>query len=339
MRRIAGLIAAIAVIGSAVVASTPASAATTIASGGSSFAGNLLVPCANSFTGASVTYVSSSSGTGRKNFQQGTFDFAAADVAYGPTDTKPTAFTYVPVVGGPIAIPFHAEGVTALNLTPALLGKILRGDVSMWNDAAIKKLNKSQDLPNEKINVIYRSGTSGTTGNLTQYLSDNKASGWTVNQSWATATGITTPVGTGQSSSSLLVAAVKTTPYSIGYADLTDVNKKGLYFAAVKNPAGKFVKPSVKAAGLFLAKQTIDTTTGLVNLKFAQKIKGAYNLSIVTYGLAPTAAADAAKGEAVKGFVNYVLKTCAPANAATLGYVALKGGILKAALALAAKIK
>jgi phosphate transport system substrate-binding protein len=339
MRKIAGVIAAIAVIGSAVVAGTSASAATTIASGGSSFAGNLLVPCANSFTGASVTYVSSSSGTGRKNFQQGTFDFAAADVPYGATDTKPTAFTYVPVVGGPIAIPLHVEGLTALNLTPSLLGKILRGDITNWNDAAIKKLNKSQDLPNATINVIYRSGSSGTSANLTQYLQDTKAPGWTANGTWATATGKTTPVGTPAANSSALVALVKTTPNAIGYADLTDVNKKGLYFAALKNGAGKFIKPSVKAASLFLSAQKIDAATGLVALKFTQKIKGAYNLSIVTYGLAPTAAADAAKGSAVKGFVNYVLKTCAPANAANLGYVALKGGILKAALALAAKIK
>ncbi len=339
MRKLAGVIAAIAVIGSVAVTATSASAATAIASGGSSFAGNILVPCANSFTGASVTYVPSSSGTGRKNFQQGTFDFAAADVPYGAADAKPTAFTYVPVIGGPIAIPFHVAGVTALNLTPALLGKILRGDITTWNDAAIKKLNKSQALPATKINVIYRSGSSGTSANITQFLHDSGATGWTANGTWATATGNATPTGTAAANSSALVGLVKTTPDAIGYADLTDVNKKGLYFAAIQNGLKKFVKPSVKSAGLFLAKQTIDASTGLVNLKFKSKIKGAYNLSIVTYGLAPTASSDASKGAAVKGYVNYVLKTCAPAKAATLGYVALKGSILKAALALAAKIK
>jgi phosphate transport system substrate-binding protein len=284
--------------------------------------------------------VPSSSGTGRTNFANGTFAFAAADAPYGAADAKPTTkFTYLPVVGGPVAIPFHVDGVPALNLTPVLLGKILRGDITKWNDPALVKLNKGNDLPNADITVIYRSSKSGTSQNVAQYLHDNGAAGWTANGDWATATGKSTPVGTGAPTSSALVGLVKSTSNSIGYADLTDVNKKGLPFAALKNGVGKFVRPSVKAAATFLAAQKIDATTGLVNLNFKAKIKTAYNLSIVTYLVGSTASADATSGAAVKDFANYVLKSCAPAKAAGLGYVALKGKILTGALALAAKLK
>ncbi|MEN9752872.1 MAG: hypothetical protein RL670_563, partial [Actinomycetota bacterium] len=175
--------------------------------------------------------------------------------------------------------------------------------------------------------------------NFATYLRDNGAKGWTADGTWATATGLAAPVGVGAPTSSALVNLVQTTAYSIGYADLTDVNKKNLHFAAISNGLGKFVKPSTASANAFLAAQKIDSSTGLVKLNFKSKIKGAYNLSIVTYLVGSTASADATSGAAVKDFANYVLKSCAPAKAAGLGYVALKGKILTGALALAAKLK
>lgn len=339
MRKIAGLAAAIAIIGSVTVAAVPASAASTVQGGGSSFAGNILVPCANSFTGATVTYVPSSSGTGRTNFANGSFAYAATDAPYGSADAQPkTPFTYIPLVGGPIAIPFNLGNIPGLNLTPKVLGNIFRGTITKWNDPAIAKLNKGRKLPAQTINVIYRSTKSGTSQNFATYLRDNGAAGWVADGTWATATGKATPVGTGAATSSALVGLVKSTAYSIGYADLTDVAKKDLHFAAIQNGYGKFIKPNANSASLFLAAQTIDKKTGLVNLNFKGKFKGAYNLSIVTYLIGSTASADASTGAAVKGFANYVLKTCAPAQAANLGYVALKGKILQSALALAAKL-
>ena len=49
------------------------------------------------------------------------------------------------------------------------------------------------------------------------------------------------------SKSAGVIAAMKSLKYSIGYADLADAATAGFPFAAVKNGAGQFIKPSVNA--------------------------------------------------------------------------------------------
>ena len=338
MRKFSAVLASVALIGTVALAGPAANAAESITGAGSSFAGGILTTCAASYTKDTVTYTPNSSGTGRSGFAAGTIDFAGSDAAYAEADKKPAAFTYVPVVGGPVAIIFNLPGIGTLKLTPVVIGNIFSGKTTKWNDPAIAMLNKGVALPEDAINVVYRSTKSGTTENFSNYLVANKGRGWVSSGTWATATGQTSPVGTGAPTSSELVAKVKATGFSIGYADLSDANKKGLPFAAVRNVAGEYVKPSALTGGKFLAAQKVGTD-GLVNLNFAAKIKGAYNLTIVTYLLAPTASTNAAKATAVKDFASYVLKTCAPAKAANLGYVALSGAAKTAALNLVATIK
>jgi len=338
MRKFSAVLASVALIGTVALTGPAATAAESITGAGSSFAGGILTTCAASYTKNTVTYTPNASGTGRSGFAAGTLDFAGTDAPYAEADKKPAAFTYVPVVGGPVAILFNLPGIANLKLTPVVIGNIFAGKTTKWNDKAIAALNKGVALPDDSINVVYRSTKSGTTENFANYLVANKARGWVSSGTWGTATAQTSPVGTGAPSSSELVAKVKSTGYSIGYADLSDANKKGLPFASVRNVAGEYVKPSALSGGKFLAAQKVGAD-GLMNLNFAASIKGAYNLTIVTYLLAPTAAANTAKAAAVKDFASYVLKTCAPAKAAGLGYVALTGAAKTAAQKLVAKIK
>ena len=79
-----------------------------------------------------------------------------------------------------------------------------------------------------------------------------------------------------------------------------------------------------------------DATNGTLNIDFTKVVTGAYQLSIVTYGLAPRNAAYPTKSTnasklAVQDWFNYLVKTCVPAKAATLGYVPL-GSSLKTAV-------
>ena len=339
-RNIGGLLATIALVGTVALNGPAAIAAEAITGGGSSFAGGILTACAATFPAASgsVTYTPSSSGTGRSNFAAGTIDFGGSDAAYAATDKKPAKFAYVPVIGGPVTIPFNVAGVNKLNLTPKVIAAIFQGKITKWNDAAIKKINAKTKLPAQTINVVYRSSKSGTTQNLAAYLKANGANSWTADGNWATATGLTTPVGVGAPTSSELVSKVLNTSFSIGYADLSDSNKKDLPFASVLNGAKQYVAPSAKTAATFLAKQPV-LSSGLVNINFAAKIKGAYNLSIVTYALVPTASATPAKAAVVKKFVTHVLNKCAPTKAATLGYVALTGSLKAKAIKITGRIK
>lgn len=329
---VSALVASVALVGPA------AQAGETITAGGSSYANSILSTCAQSYKTDTITYASVGSGAGRNNFLSGTYDFGASDAAYSATATKPENFTYVPLVGGPIAVVFNVPGVKSLNLTAKVLGGIMNGRYTTWNHDEIQKLNPKATLPSNPITVYYRSDTSGTTQNFANYLAGNGASGFKDNGAWATASSQSKPVGNGAANSQLLVAGIQATQYSIGYADLSDVASKGLPFAALRNPLGEFVKPSVKAASAFLSVQKVNAN-GILAIDYKKPVKGGYNNSLVTYALASTASKNPAKGAAVKKFLTYVINSCAPSKGPSLNYAPLSAALKAKALQLVAKVK
>jgi phosphate transport system substrate-binding protein len=339
MRRSASAIVAVtALVASVALVGPAANAKETITAGGSSYANSILSTCAQAYKTDTITYASVGSGAGRNNFTSGTYDFGASDASYAAADKKPDNFTYVPLVGGPIAIVFNVDGVKSLNLTAKVLGGIMNGRYKTWNDDEIQKLNPKAKLPNSPINVVYRSGSSGTTQAFANYLRGNGASGWKDNGTWGTASGQSAPVGSGAANSQLLVASVLSTKNSVGYADLADVASKGLPFAALRNPAGQFVLPSVKAASTFLGTQKV-LANGILDIDYKKSVRGGYNNSLVTYALAPTASKDKAKGTAIKKFLTYVINSCAPSQGPKLNYSPLSAALKKKALELVAKVK
>ncbi len=350
-------LAAIALTASLIGSGVAADAAGTTVSGeGSSFAGGILTACVIDYNsdstsnaaGDTISYTASSSGAGRTSFANGTKPFGASDWSYADTDSKPNDLLYVPLVGGPIAIAYNLPGIASgLKLDGPTIGKIFRGDITTWNNAAIAKLNPKVSLPASNIIVNYRSGSSGTTQNFANWLMATGATGWSNSGTWATATGVSSPVGNSEANSAALVADTHTKQFSIGYADLKDTLGKALSFAAVKNADGNFVLPSVTGAAQFLAQQKI-ATNGLVQFAYTTKFassktksvaaiaKTAYNLSVVTYGLAHNN--PSTDNSAVARFFKYVINTCAPAYAGDLKYVALTGALKTAAVALVAKV-
>ncbi len=337
-RTTSSIVAVTALVASVALAGPAANAKETITAGGSSYANSIISTCAQAYKTDTITYASVGSGAGRNNFTSGTYDFGASDAPYSASDRRPENFTYVPLVGGPIAVVFNVDGVKSLNLTAKVLGGIMNGRYTMWNDEAIQSLNPKAKLPNAPINVIYRSGSSGTTQAFANYLRGNGASGWKDNGTWATASSQSAPVGSGAANSQLLVSSVLSTKGSIGYADLSDVAAKGLPFASLRNPLGEFVQPSVRAASRFLATQKVGAN-GILEIDYKKSVKGGYNNSLVTYALAPTAAKDKAKGTAIRNFLTYVIRSCAPSQGPKLNYSPLASNLRTKALELVAKVK
>ena len=296
-------------------------------------------------SGVTVNYDPVGSGAGRESFFAGAVAFAGTDSSLSDEELAMTSplcvaeagYFEVPVYVSPIAVFFNVEGVDSLNLSPAVIAGIFKGEITNWNDAAIAALNPGVKLPATAITPQYRSDKSGTNGNFTGYLAANKVAGWVADQTWTNATKSTTPAGTGVASSSGIVSNLKSTAGSIGYVDLKDAKSGALKVAALKNVAGQFVLPSAAAASAFLANQPV-AANGLVSINWAKSVPGGYNASLITYAVVNTGKARA-KGAAVKSFLQYVLKTCVPANAANLGYVALSGGQATKAQALLNLIK
>lgn len=334
MRKVSGVVAASALIATVALTGPAAAAAESVTGKGAGYPALLVEACRSAYTEANVSYTNTGSGTGKSEFAKGNVDFAASDSTYSTGTAPNSKFTYVPLVGGPIALTFNVAGLKSLKLTPQLVSDIFQGDVTMWNDAKIAKVNKGAKLPAQKIQTVYRSDNSGTSNNFTNFLAQTVGSDWKQNDSFVTGAGKT--YGIGGAKSTGVLSAIKSTAYSIGYLDLSDAATSGLPSAALLNGAGQYQLPTVRSSALFLAKQQMNSQ-GVVKFDYEAPVKGGYNLSAVSYGIAPTAKGTA-KAAAVKGFFTYFLSKCAPAKAAGLQYVALSGAFQKQALKLAAKI-
>jgi phosphate transport system substrate-binding protein len=338
MRKISGILVASALVASITLVAPSAYAAETITGSGASYSNSMHQTCIAGYTTHTVTYASKGSGTGKTEFANGSTIFGGSDSLY--SSDAPANFTYVPMIGGPIAIVYNIKGVKSLNLTPKLLSDIFTGKVKKWNAAPIKAVNTAvaAKLPNKAIQVVFRSDTSGTTNNFGNYMKQTVGGSWKAADAWADASGST--LGTGASKNSGIVTTVSGLANSISYADLADVMTAKLTYASVRNGAGQYIKPTVAASGRFLAANTV-ATNGEVVFDYKKKVAGGYNLTLVSYGLAPTKSsnANAAKAGAVKDYFTYFVNTCAPKEAAKIGYVAISGKLKAKAIELIAKIK
>jgi phosphate transport system substrate-binding protein len=147
------------------------------------------------------------------------------------------------------------------------------------------------------------------------------------------------PLGSiGAANSQALVATVKATKFSFGYADLSDAVTSNVPFATIKNANGEWIAPTTTASSLFLESFSgasgFNATTGALTLNFTKKIAGAYNMSLVTYAIVDKASSSA-KAIQVEAFVKYMLNTCGPAKGAELGYAPISGALLTKANAIA----
>jgi len=337
MRKISGILAATALLASIVFVAPAAYAKETITGSGSTFMNSFQQGCRAIYTKNTVDYTGTGSGTGQTQFKSGATNFGGSDTAYVAGTEPRTGFTYVPLVGGAIVFAYNIPGVTTLRLTPQLLSDIFDGTITTWDNAAIKKVNPTAKLPAEKINVVYRSDSSGTSNNFAAYLGQTVGGKWTGNNTWATALG-KTPIGVGASGNSLVTAEVAKTPYSITYADPADAKKNKLAVAAVQNGAGEFTKPTTATASKFIAAQAV-AANGLLTFNYKQSVKGGYNPTLIAYGIAPTASDRPEKAAAVKDYFTFLIKTCGPQRAAANDYVAVSGKLQATALRLIATIK
>ena len=256
-------------------------------------------------------YQSVGSGAGIKQATEGTVDFGATD---GPMndeqlkafmDKRSTSVLHFPTVLGAVVPTYNVAEVTgALNFTPDALAGIFLGKITKWNDPVIAGANKGAKLPASDIVVVHRSDGSGTTYIWTDYLSK-------VSEEWKTkvskGTSVNWPVGLGGKGNEGVTGLVKQTPNSIGYVELIYAIQNTIPYGSVKNSTGTFVKAdlaSVSAAAAGAAKDMPeDFRVSITNAPG----KSAYPISSFTWLLVPQKFQDAAKRDAVKGFLKWML--------------------------------
>jgi phosphate transport system substrate-binding protein len=197
----------------------------------------------NKVTGTKLNYQSLGSGAGQRQIVERTIDFGASDDPLTSDKLAKDKLIQFPTVVGGITPVINIAGIKAgeLKLDANVLSKIFLGEIKKWDDAQIKKLNSTLNLPSTDITVVHRSDGSGTTAIFTHYLAET-SSGWKTNVGEGKA--ISWPVGIGGKGNEGVANYVKMTPNSIGYVEFAYAKQNNLVSTKLKNKAGNFVDPN-----------------------------------------------------------------------------------------------
>ena len=202
-----------------------------------------------------ITYQSVGSGKGQRDFINKTMDFAASDAPLNAAQRilAPNAL-HIPETIGSVTAAYNLPGiVSGLDLNGSTLANIYLGNIGNWNDPAIQQQNPSVILPNQPIKVAHRSDSSGTTFVWTSFLCLDSAL-------WCSTVGAGTavnwPVGVGANGNAGVATYVNSTTYALGYVELNYALQNHMTFAAVKNPVGNYILPSLTTTAYAVANST-----------------------------------------------------------------------------------
>jgi phosphate transport system substrate-binding protein len=254
--------------------------------------------------GVTITYGPIGSGGGITQLTNRTVDFGASDAPLTPDQQKACkGCLQIPWALGGTSIPYNVPGAPKhLKLTGEILAAIYLGKIKLWNDPAISKLNPGATLPALHITPIFRSDSSGTTYNLTDYLSR-------LSPEWKSKVGVGTsvsfPVGAGAKGSSGVSAAVSRAKGGIAYVDAAYSIENGFASAALQNKAGAFELPTTTTVGAAAqAMQTIPPDNAISIVDPQASAPQAYPLSTFTYAIVPE---QSGKADLLKPFLGYAI--------------------------------
>lgn len=300
--------------------------------------------------GMTVNYSGTGSSAGRRDFLQGTVDFAVSEIPFqaSPEDgsapeVPKTGFAYMPIVAGGTSFMYNlkigGKQVTNLRLSGDSITKIFTGVITNWNDPQLQTDNPGLAMPNKPIVPVVRSDGSGSTAQFTLWMSKQNSTLW---NSFCTKVHRATPCGlTSQyptfgnakaQSGSLGVAGYVKQPYGEGaitYVEYSYALNANFPVVKVLNSAGYYVEPTASSVAVALLKAQINSTASSPAY-LTQILDGVYNnadprtypLSSYSYMIVPTEVAGiftSAKGATLGAFASYMLCE-GQQQAAALGY-------------------
>lgn len=273
-----------------------------------------------------INYQAIGSGGGIKQLTEKTVDFGASDAPMTDAELQKVGgpVLHIPTVLGAVVITYNLPTVKkSLKLDGPTIADMFAGKITKWNDARIAALNKGVALPDTAIVPIYRADSSGTTAVFTEYLAK-------VSPDWKSSIGagktVKWPTGVGGKGNDGVTGQVKNTPGAMGYVELTYATAEKLPMADLKNHAGAFVTPSMKAVS--------DAASGALKTMpddFRVSItdaegKSAYPISSFTYLLINQKMAGA-KGKDLVEFLNWAM-TDGQKAAPALSYASLPSSMV-----------
>jgi phosphate transport system substrate-binding protein len=313
----------------------------------------------------SCSYASTGSGAGLAALGAKTVDFAGSDAIPTPDQlskiqaagggTQPLFF---PTLLGGISVPVNVSGLKGrLRFDGNTLGRIFDGEITTWNDPAIKKQNPGVKLPSSPITVCVRSDASGTSFGFSRYLTKVSPSfkakvNFSQTPPWTAPNLQKGPQNPG------VANCIKSNSNSIGYVDLADANNAGLAGQVSAIGKSQVVKVKVKKKGktttvsqrkvvyivpngksISLAGNLPSYPANLLVDPSASNVPGAYPIVITTWVVAYGNYSAAGKDLAgVKQFLNYAYSK-GQSQLLGLGYAPLPDRLLTSGMKQIAKLK
>lgn len=282
-----------------------------------------------------VVYDSVGSGEGVSRFLAEKVDFGATDRPLTEAEVQKLGrgVLVVPSTAGMVVIAYSLKGVAGdLKLPRDVYAEIFAGKITSWADPRIQAANPDLALPKRSIALIGRQDASGTTFAFTSHLA-------AISPDWRSGPGAASLVR--WPSNALLARGnegvshlIKISEGAIGYVEYGFAKRLGLQLAALQNKAGAFVKPTETSAQGALAEAGADPRLAITDPVSG----GAYPIVTYSWLLLYKSYPDAARGTAVKTFVDWGLG--AGRNAGTeLGYVALPESVASRGRATIASIQ
>ena len=171
------------------------------------------------------------------------FSSSSADLAVvGNVPDSKTSGSHVflvPVSPHAVAVVYNIPGFpdvsSGLKLNATTLASVFRGNITYWDDAAIKAPNPDLNLPHERIVLVHLGKDDSSADLLDRYLSPG-ANGSSIN--WAKSSTVVQSVGD-------LSTTVEQTPFSIGQIDYAYAVQTKMTYGALQNSRGNFVLPTL----------------------------------------------------------------------------------------------
>jgi len=261
--------------------------------------------------GAKVNYQAVGSGSGRKAFIDETVNFGASDDPMKEADIKKVkrGLVQIPMVGGTIAFGYNYE--CDLKLTQEQAVQVAMGMIKNWEELGCSA---------GKLTWAHRSDGSGTTKAFTNSME-------AFSKTWNLGTGksVKWPAGVGAKGNSGVAGVIQNTPGAIGYVNQSYI-KGNVKAAALQNFSGEFVTPTSESGAIALNGITLDENLAGNNPN--PSAKGAYPIATLTWILAY----EMGNGKNTKAIQDTFYKLLSDeyqSKASSLGFVPLKGEILK----------
>jgi phosphate transport system substrate-binding protein len=377
LRRMAVMaIAVLAASSAALVGGTPSPTAAEgyqrISGEGSSWAANAIDAMRVNVRqfGITVDYNPSGSTSGRKNFLNGTVDFAASDIPFqfapedgsAPENPAPGSYAYMPVTAGGTAFMYNlvinGKRVTNLRLSGENVAKIFTGAITTWNDPALQADNPGLTLPARPVVPVVRSDGSGSTAQLTAWMIDRHGAIWNdycKRSGRAPACGSTsfypTIGGMIAQSGDIGIAGYVSQGFAegaIGYVNYSYALGAQFPVAKVLNAAGYYTEPTPQNVAVALLQARINTDESNPAMYLTQQLEGvyrdtdprSYQLSSYSYLILPTVVAgqfNEEKGRTLSAFAYYAMCQ-AQQQSASLGYSPMPINLVQASFDQIAKI-